>query len=274
MADGYTREWKFRAWNPAEGKMLSPEDLEEPDTAEDAPKMIYGGLLDGVLHIKDYKTDPPTEYVFQQSTNWFDREQYEIYEGDIVEVDGKYYQVIWDDITSGYLLLGDDLETSPGGAYLTDAIKIVGNIFEDGDADPEDRRREIKYRAWDPTSNTMYTPEDLKDPQEDISVSLYAYLSFGALYIYDFKTDPPVELIPMQFTGWKDQEGYEVYEGDIVAVGDDESVAEVSWSDEIGQFILVALDGTLYPGSESLIAQAKVIGDIYHNPDMVLNIDL
>ena len=84
MADEYTREWKFRAWNPTEKKMLSPEDLEEPDTAEDAPKTIYGGLIDGVLHIKDYKTDPPTEYVFQQSTNWYDREQYEIYEGDIV----------------------------------------------------------------------------------------------------------------------------------------------------------------------------------------------
>lgn len=94
--------------------------FEEPDTAEDAPKTIYGGLIDGVLHIKDYKTDPPTEYVFQQSTNWYDREQYEIYEGDIVEVDGKYYQVIWDDITSGYLFLGDDMETSPGGAYLTE----------------------------------------------------------------------------------------------------------------------------------------------------------
>ena len=49
MADGYTREWKFRAWNPTEKKMLSPEDLEEPDTAEDAPKTIYGGLIDGVF---------------------------------------------------------------------------------------------------------------------------------------------------------------------------------------------------------------------------------
>lgn len=270
MADGYTREWKFRAWNPTEKKMLSPEDLEEPDTAEDAPKTIYGGLIDGVLHIKDYKTDPPTEYVFQQSTNWYDREQYEIYEGDIVEVDGKYYQVIWDDITSGYLFLGDDMETSPGGAYLTDAIKIVGNIFENGDADPEERRRQIKYRAWDPTSSTMYMPEDIKDPQEDMMVSIYAYLTFGALYIYDFKSDPPIEMIPMQYTGWADSEGSEVYEGDILTVGDEESIAEVSWSDEIGQFILVSLDGTLYPGSSSLISQSKVIGNIYQNSDILM----
>ena len=30
----YTREWKYRAWHPAEQKMYSPEDLEEPDTEE------------------------------------------------------------------------------------------------------------------------------------------------------------------------------------------------------------------------------------------------
>ena len=31
----YTREWKYRAWHPAEQKMYSPEDLEEPDTEEE-----------------------------------------------------------------------------------------------------------------------------------------------------------------------------------------------------------------------------------------------
>ena len=102
----YTREWKYRAWHPAEQKMYSPEDLEEPDTEEDAPKTIYGQLIDGVLHIADIKTQPPTELVPMQSTNWFDQEQFEVYEGDIVEIDGNPFQVIWDDEISGYLLLG------------------------------------------------------------------------------------------------------------------------------------------------------------------------
>ena len=62
----------------------------------------------------------------------------------------------------------------------------------------------------------------------------------------------------------------EVYEGDILTVGDEESIAEVSWSDEIGQFILVSLDGTLYPGSSSLISQSKVIGNIYQNSDILM----
>ncbi|MGN1350278.1 MAG: YopX family protein [Anaerovoracaceae bacterium] len=269
MAETYTREWKFRAWNPEAHKMLSPEDLEEPDTAEDAPKTIFGKLVDGVLRVEDYKTQPPVQYLVQQCTNWYDKEQNEIYEGDIVEVDGKIYQVIWDDITSGYLFLGDDMETTPGGAYLGDFIKIEGNIFENGDADPEDRRRVLKFRAWDPTTKTMYLPEDIKDPETDMTMSIYAYLSFGALYIYDLRTDPPVELIPMQSTGWKDMNGVEVFEGDIIAVGEEEVIAEVSWSDEVGQFILVAQDGSIYPGSDSLVEQTKLVGTIYQNPELV-----
>jgi hypothetical protein len=113
-------------------------------------------------------------------------------------------------------------------------------------------------------------PEDIKDPQTDFSISLYAYLSFGALYIYDFKNDPPMELIPMQYTGWSDASGTELCEGDIVSMGeDDDAIAQVSWSDEIGQFIFVANDGTLYPGSMGTASQTNIIGNIYQDPMMV-----
>ena len=185
MAEEYTREWKFRAWDPVNQKMFSPEDLEEPDTEKDAPKTIFGKLINGVLDIRDYKDGKIIELMPMQSTNWFDNEQYEVYEGDILEIEDRYYQVIWDEDTSGYLLLGDDMSVSPGGAYLTDAMKIAGNIFENGDAEVEERKRMLRFRAWDPDAKKMYMPEDLKDPETDFSSSIYAYLSFGALYIYD-----------------------------------------------------------------------------------------
>ena len=158
MAEEYTREWKYRAWHPVEKKMYSPEDLEEPDTEEDAPKTIFGQLIDGKLRINDIKTNPATELVPMQSTNWFDNEQYEVYEGDILEIDQSIYQVIWDEDTAGYLLLGENDDVFPGGAYLGDAMKIVGNVFENGDAVPDERRRTIKFRAWDPDAKIMYMP--------------------------------------------------------------------------------------------------------------------
>ena len=87
MADEYTREWKFRAWDPAEKKMYSPEQLEEPDADENAPKTIYGKIVDGDLKIMDMKHNPPVEFLPMQCTNWYDNEQYEVYEGDILDID-------------------------------------------------------------------------------------------------------------------------------------------------------------------------------------------
>lgn len=271
----YTREWKFRAWDPVSKKMLSPEDLEEPDTEEENPKTIYGQLINGKLDLRDLKSG--AELLPMQSTNWFDREQYEVFEGDIVEIDGTYSQIIWDEMTAGYLLLDEDGMASPGGDYLGDVMKIVGNIFENGDADPEDRRRVLEYRAWDPASSKMYQPEDLKDPQEDFMNSIYGYLSFGALYIYDFINDPPMELIPMQFTGWIDRNGKKLFEGDVLSLGSDsvskndvrdESVVQIAWSDEIGQFIFETTDGTLLPGSITTAGQSVYRGNIYQNPEL------
>ena len=272
MAEEYTREWKFRAWDPVNQKMFSPEALEEPDTDEEASKSIFGMLVNGELIIKNIANETQTELLPMQSTNWFDREQYEVYEGDILEIDDRYYQVIWDEDTSGYLLLGDDMSVSPGGAYLTDAIKIVGNIFENGDAEVSERKRLLRFRAWDPDSKKMYMPEDIKDPETDFNSSIYAYLSFGALYIYDIKNDPPMELIPMQDTGWKDINGTELFEGDIVKIGEIESIAEIIWSDEIGQFVFMANDGTLMPGNLATAAQSELTGNVYENSDMVVRI--
>ncbi len=269
MAD-YTREWKYRAWHPVEKKMYSPEDLEEPDTGEDDPKTIYGQLIDGELKIYDIKSNPPVELVAMQSTNWYDNKQYEVFEGDIVEIDNDVYQVIWDEEMSGYILLNiENDDASPGGDYLGDSMKLLGNVFENGDADPDERRRSIKFRAWDPDSNIMYYPEDIKDPQTDMTMSLYAYLSFGALYIYDLKNDPPMELIPMQFTGWKDCMGKEIFEGDLFVIGDHEEVIQVVWSDEVGQFVFLTSDGTLMPGNSTTAEQLTVIGNQYENPESV-----
>ncbi len=269
MADEYTREWKYRAWDPVNHKMYSPEDLEEPDSDENAPKTIFGQLSNGILSIKDMKNDPPIELLPMQSTDWYDNEQNEVYEGDILELDDKFCQVIWDEETSGYLLLYNDGSAEQGGEYLSDAMHIAGNIFENGDADPEERRRTLRFRAWDPDSKTMYLPEELKDPQEDFTVSLYGYLTFGALYVYDFKNDPPMELIPMQDTGWKDMNGKAIFEGDILSVGDDANYAQVIWSAEIGQFIFLGNDGTLIPGAASTAAQTEIVGDVYQDALMV-----
>ena len=48
--------------------------------------------------------------------------------------------------------------------------------------------REIKFRAWDDENKKMYSPEELEqEGASELEKTIYGYLSFGAVLIYDFK---------------------------------------------------------------------------------------
>jgi len=61
--------------------------------------------------------------------------------------------------------------------------------------------REIKFRAWDKERKTMLSPDDLCHLEGNVSKALK-------------ESSPHLEL--MQFTGLKDKNNREIYEGDIV----------------------------------------------------------
>ncbi len=129
--------------------------------------------------------------------------------------------------------------------------------------------RQFKFRAWDDEAHKMYSPEALEQPEikDDMGKTIYSYLSFGVLCIYDFREKEPIELIPMQFTGWYDKNRNEIYEGDLVKI--DGKIHQVIWNDEAGAFIILSNDGTMLMGGDYLVDVTEVIGNIYENPEYI-----
>jgi len=114
--------------------------------------------------------------------------------------------------------------------------------------------REIKFRAWDSENEIMFTEE--KMVLECLAQRVLFPLSYQ---FFQF----------MQYTGLKDKNGKEIYEGDVISMRGQEP-CPVVW--ELGQFILrlqnqiddYYIHAVLNPNN-----CAKVIGNIYENPELL-----
>lgn len=111
--------------------------------------------------------------------------------------------------------------------------------------------REIKFRAWKKFENRFYTEEEMNE--------------IGGYY-YTHRVDNEWDEYPIQqYTGLKDKNGKEIYEGDIVRSY--EKVTTIIWLESEGGFYARTLTGECFKYAHNSIIE--IIGNIYENPDLI-----
>jgi len=143
--------------------------------------------------------------------------------------------------------------------------------------------REIKFRAWDIREKHMYYTDISDYPgQCTIILIILPYTGFfgtmnaGRGYVtathWQKITHETYVIgsngILMQYTGLKDINGKEIYEGDRVCDHriEEDNVYTVRWSDSCGGFVIDLEDEQLW----NILEYLEIIGNIYENPEMQL----
>jgi uncharacterized phage protein (TIGR01671 family) len=111
--------------------------------------------------------------------------------------------------------------------------------------------REIKFRAW--RLEEMWYPEDL---QKDF------YMDFDGRIVRKWDGQGLTnQFTLMQYTGLKDKNGVEIYEGDITK----EQIG--LRSDEIS--VVMFKNGYFNAHGRNIYDKMEVIGNIYQNPELL-----
>lgn len=122
--------------------------------------------------------------------------------------------------------------------------------------------REIKFRAWNKIDKIM---GDLLALRDDTGMILMQK-PHSTVYRLD-----PKDCEVMQYTGLKDKNGKEIYEGDITR-DKNGSIGVVQYNSERAYFEEVYLSGNRNFLPEESIMEAldlQVIGNIYENPELL-----
>lgn len=116
--------------------------------------------------------------------------------------------------------------------------------------------RVIKFRAYNP-----------KEKKMSRDFTLYEIASAGSKTIFPFGFIANKDTVLMQYTGLKDKNGKEIYEGDIVE--EEDFIGEVVWEDFMFNVEDYYDSSADYPTIAFFEGVFEVVGNIYENPNLI-----
>jgi uncharacterized phage protein (TIGR01671 family) len=134
--------------------------------------------------------------------------------------------------------------------------------------------REIKFRAWDKSANLMLYPSRINfgDDGSALTVLIETRRKDSAWSISVHGESG----VLMQYTGLKDKNGKEIYEGDIYKItyfvneiNPEEKWGKIIYNHDGFKLKFPCQSNPIKLGSYSNKNNGEVIGNIYENPDLL-----